>query len=282
VLTDLKKIFSYLGNDLKAIAAFNVVNIDMVRAVLEAASLENKPVIIQIFRRMIDDGAGEYLSEVVQHICKKIDIPVVLHLDHGIKIKQIKKALDYGFTSVMIDGSLLEFNKNVAIVRQTKEIIKSYGLEKKVSVEGELGGIPLAEDLDINNSMVLSDPSKVEEFVRLTDIDALAIAFGTAHGFYLKKPELNFELLKEINRRVETPLVLHGGTGLSDEDIRRSIKYGIKKVNIATELQKFYIDEIVKSEIKNDGKFLPLDVLAKPVRERLTELVRTKIRMVCG
>jgi len=282
VLVNLKKIFSYLGNDLKAIAALNVSNIDMVRAVVEAANMENKPVIIQVFRRLIDDGAGDYLSEVIKYICAKAEIPFVLHLDHGLKIEQIKKALDCGFTSVMVDGSALEFEKNVALVMEAKEIIKSYKLEREVSIEGELGGIPLAEDAGIEKNRLFTDPEKAEEFVKLTGIDALAIAFGTAHGFYLTRPELNFDLLREISKRVEVPLVLHGGTGLSDEDIKKSIRYGIKKVNIATELQKFYIDGLVKSEIENKGKFIPLDVLTRPVREKLIELIRTKIRLVSG
>jgi fructose-bisphosphate aldolase class II len=252
----------------------------MIRAVVDAAYLEKKPVVIQIHRRLLDDKMGEYLSEIIKYIAEDIDIPIVLHLDHGVDLIQIRKALDYEFTSVMIDGSALSFDENVLLVKKTRELIDLYGLGNKVSIEGELGGIPSAMGYGSSDNYKFTDPDEAEAFVKLTNIDALAIAFGTAHGIYTSKPKLNFELLKEISKRVNTPLVLHGGTGISNECIIKSIKYGIKKVNIATELQKFYIDGIVDAQTKSSGSFLPWDILTRQVRDNLTDLIRSKIKLV--
>lgn len=280
MLVNLREIFDKYKNDFKAIAAFNVANTDMVRAVVDAACLEGKPVVIQVFRRLLDDKTGEYLSEIIKYIVKDIDIPMVLHLDHAIDLIQIRKALDYGFTSVMIDGSVLDFNDNVSLTKETKKLIDSYGFEDRISVEAEIGGIPPASGDSSINNYELTDPEQAEEFVKLTNIDAMAVAFGTAHGIYTKKPELDFNLLKAISKRVKVPLVLHGGTGLSPDVIKKAIKSGIKKVNVATELQKFYIDEIVKKQIENKSKFMPLDIMIKPIRDNLMNLIRLKIKMI--
>lgn len=280
MLVNLKDIFEDNKGSSQAIAAFNIANIDMIRAVMDAAIAEKKPVVIQIFRRLLDDSTGEYLAEIIKYMAKDINIPIVLHLDHGINMIQIKKAIEYGFTSVMVDGSDLDFEGNIVLVKEAKKLIALYGCEGKISLEAELGSIPCAANLDYSKNLVFTDPVKAEEFVKLTNINALAIAFGTAHGIYTKKPELNFKLIKEIAKRIKIPLVMHGGTGLSDKDIKKSIESGIKKVNVATELQKFYINEIKEAGIKNNGKFVPLDVLTKPIRENLMKLIRSKIKTI--
>lgn len=265
-----------------AIAAFNVANIDMVRAVINAGELEGKPVVVQVFRRLFEDETCEYVAETVKYAARKTSIPVILHLDHGIDISHIKKALELGFTSVMVDGSNLEFNKNISLVLEAKEVINEFKNENKISIEAELGGIPSACGLNSGDNSMFTDPLQVKEFIDRVKVDAIAVSFGSAHGLYIEKPRLDFELLRKITQQTKIPLVLHGGTGLPDRDIKRSVKLGIKKVNIASELQKYYAVRFKEEEMKNERRFIPLDILTRPIREELTDLIRDKIRLING
>lgn len=277
MLVNLKDIFNKYLEDYQAVAAFNVVNIDMLKAVIAAAELEKKPVVIQVLKRIFEDDICEYLVSTIKFAIRKSEIPMALHLDHATNISQIKKAVELGFSSVMIDGSFLNHNENVSLVLEAKQIIKPH----KISIEAELGGILPASISRKEMEVMFTDPEEVTMFIKDTyGVDALAVAIGTAHGLYAEKPEINFKLLKQITEKNSVPIVLHGGTGVSDEDIKKVITMGVKKVNIGTELQKFYIDGFKKAVDKNEDKFIPLDILLKPVRNDLMELIRSKIKLI--
>lgn len=277
MLVSLKDIFNkYLGEK-QAVAAFNIANIDMLRAVIVAAEKENKPVVIQIFRRMLEYDIIDYLLIVAKFAIERTEIPIALHLDHAINISQIKKAINLGFSSVMIDGSLLNYEDNVSLVLETKKITKPY----EISIEAELGGIAPASSTITEREAMFTDPNKAAMFIKdINGVDALAVAIGTAHGIYTEEPKINFNLLKRIITNISVPIVLHGGTGIHNEDIKKVINIGVRKVNIGTELQKFYVDCFQRIIAKNKNNFVPLDVLLKPVREDLTELIRSKIKTI--
>jgi len=280
VLINLKSLFESYVKKSQAVAAFNVGNIEMIKVIFDVAKLEKKPVIIQVFRRVFEDGTGAYLAEAIKYAANKTDLPVVLQLDHCINMSQLAEAIELGFTSLMVDGSALNFEDNISMILDAKNLIKSYKKEGEISVEAELGGIPIASIEMDKQDFNFTDKEEAVRFLKLTKVDALAISFGSAHGLYKRKPELNFELLKSISSSVNTPLVLHGGTGLSDDDIRTSIKFGIKKVNISTELQKYYVDKIKEESSRNNGNYVPLDILLKPVKEGLKDIVRSKIQLI--
>ncbi|MHB8278344.1 MAG: class II fructose-bisphosphate aldolase [Candidatus Humimicrobiaceae bacterium] len=280
MLINLKSLFETYISKSQAVAAFNVGNIEMIKAVFDTVKIEKKPVVIQVFWRVFEEGTGAYLAEAIKFAANKIDLPIVLQLDHCINMSQLAEAIELGFTSLMVDGSALNFEDNISMIFDAKKLIRSYKKEGEISIEAELGGIPVASIEMEKQDFSFTDKEEAVRFSKLTKVDALAISYGSAHGIYKRKPELNFELLKNISGSIDTPLVLHGGTGLSDGDIRTSIKFGIKKVNISTELQKYYIDKIKEESLKNNGNYIPLDILLKPVKEGLKDIVSSKIKLI--
>ena len=163
---------------------------------------------------------------------KRAKVPVVMHYDHGLTFDKCMEALKLGFSSVMFDGSLADGDSNTSATREIVKIAHSFG----ASVEGEIGHVGNADVGDEEHADMYTTPEEAEEFVKATGVDALAVAIGTAHGVYKSKPRLNIERLKEIREKIDTPLVLHGGSGLSDDDFRDTVKNGIAKVNIFTDL----------------------------------------------
>ena len=256
-----------------AIAAFNIGNYESLKAVIDCASEEKLPVIIQIFNRLFNDDKARDMAALVRVMAENADIPVVLHLDHGRTISQVKKAVQYGFTSVMIDASDLSMEENIQMTREVVAIAHPHN----ISVEAELGRLLPKGTIDCENFLTV--PEEALEFVNLTGIDALAVAIGTSHGFYKETPFIDLERLKKINALVGIPIVLHGGSGTPNEDIQKSILIGIRKINIATELHQVYIDALaVQAEIHKE-KFSPIDVYNIPVYEKMKELVRQKMNL---
>ena len=219
-----------------------------------------------------DDKARDYAA-LVKVMAENTDVPVVLHLDHGKTIDQIRQAVQYGFTSVMIDASDLPMEENISMTKEVVAIAHPYN----ISVEAELGRLLPKGTVDSENFLTV--PEEALEFVKLTGIDALAVAIGTSHGFYKETPFIDLQRLKKINNLVGIPIVLHGGSGTPDADVQQSILYGIRKINLATELHKVYIDATeIQAEI-HKTKFSPIDVYNVPVYEKMKELVRLKIRL---
>lgn len=214
------------------VGLFNTTNTDMLEAVISAAEELNSPVVIGTAEVLLPYGELGLIAPSLLAAAKRASVPVVLHYDHGLTFDRCIQALDLGFSSLMFDGSAGDYDKNIADTRRIVEIAHSRG----VSVEGEIGHVGDATVGDDRLSDMYTTPDEAESYVKATGVDALAVSIGTAHGVYKNKPQLNLERLAEIRNRVDVPLVLHGGSGLTDDDFKNTIKNGIAKVNIFTDL----------------------------------------------
>lgn len=212
------------------IPAFNVGSLEMVRGALRAAEELGTPVIIQIAERLLKYSPLELIGPGMVQAAKEAKVPVGVNFDHSSTYEVIEKALDLGFTSVMYDGSTLPFEENIAGTRRIVELAGKYG----ASVEGELGLVGGSEDGLSDHGILCTNPDKAREFCERTGIACLAVAIGNAHGDYPVAPVLAFDILEQINQKAGVPLVLHGGSGISDEDFRKAISLGIAKINIGT------------------------------------------------
>lgn len=221
-----------------AVGLFNSVNLEMARGIIEAAEKLRAPVIMGTAEIFLPCGPLEELSYFLIPMAKKAKVPVVIHLDHGLKKETCIQALELGFTSIMYDCSMDSYEDNVAKVKEMADIAHSYG----ATIEGELGQVGDNEDSSEGNlyfedpTKYYTDPLMAKDFVEKTGVDALAISVGTAHGAYKLPPKLDFERIKTIANTISVPLVLHGGSGLTDNDFRQAISQGISKVNIFTDL----------------------------------------------
>lgn len=214
------------------VGLFNTTDTDMLEAVIAAAEELNSPVVIGTAEVLLPYGELELIAPSILHLAKNAKVPVVMHYDHGLTFDRCMQALRLGFSSVMFDGSAGDYEKNIADTKEIVKIAHSLG----ASVEGEIGHVGQASSEDNLLADMYTTADEAEAYVKATGVDALAVAIGTAHGVYKTKPQLNLERLQEIRNRIDTPLVLHGGSGLSDDDFRNTIKYGIAKVNIFTDL----------------------------------------------
>lgn len=216
-----------------AVGLFNAVNLELARGILAAAQRTGSPVIMGTAEVLFPYGPLEEVSYYLIPMAKKAGIPVVIHLDHGLKKETCLKALDLGFTSIMYDCSTDDYDTNVEKVREMAEIAHSRG----ATIEGELGHVGDNTDAaEADPSFFYTDPGQARDFVEKTRVDALAVAVGTAHGAYKLPPKLDFDRIRAIKEQAKVPLVLHGGSGLTDEDFRQAIRAGISKINIFTDI----------------------------------------------
>lgn len=261
-----------------AVPAFNIHNLETLQGVVDTAVEMRSPVIIAGTPSTIEYAGAEYIHAMAEVAAHKYDIPIAIHLDHFEDVEAIKRNIDIGFKSCMIDASKLEYEKNIAKV---KEVV-DYAHKFDATVEAELGKLGGQEDdLIVDEKDVMyTNPNDVAEFVKRTGIDSLAVAIGTAHGLYKGEPKLDFERLKEIRSKVEVPLVLHGASDVSDELVMKAISLGICKVNVATDLKipfsgalKEYFNE--HPEANDPRKYMT------PGKEAMKKIVEHKIQ-VCG
>ena len=261
-----------------AIAAFNVYNLETIQAVVEAAWEESSPVIIQTTPGSLEDAGIPYVAACVKTAAQLYDIPGCLHLDHCESFDIIMHCIRAGYTSAMIAGSKLPYDENETIVMKVVDIARGVG----VAVEGEIGRIGGTEDdmTTDERDAALTVPEEAWDFARATGVDTLAVAIGTVHGIYKGEPKLDFERLSAINDRVGIPLVLHGGSGIPDGAVRESIKRGICKVNIATELKVPMANAIQGVFAANPRENDPRKYMGA-AKEAVKEAARTKIRL-CG
>ena len=213
-----------------AVGAFSVGNMEMVMGAIRAAEELHTPIILQIAEKRLKNSPLSLMGPMMVSAAKNAKVEIAVHLDHGLTMNCVKEALSFGFTSVMLDGSLLPFADNIALTQGVVAAASVYG----ATVEAELGVVGGNEGDTAEHRITCTDPAMSKEFCERTGIDALAVAIGNAHGNYPVSPELRFDVLEEIYRTVDIPLVLHGGTGISDEQFRRAISLGIRKINIAT------------------------------------------------
>ena len=286
-----------------AIGAFNINNMEIIQGIVDAASENNSPVILQVSSSAIKYARMPYLLKMVEAAVETTNIPIALHLDHGPDFETCKECIDAGFTSVMIDGSKYNFEENVEL---TKEVV-GYAHPRGVVVEAELGKLAGIED-DVNVSAsdaMYTDPEQAKEFVERTGCDSLAIAIGTSHGAYKFKGEakLRFDILAKVKELIpNTPIVLHGAStvipelvemcnkygadipgakGVPDEILNEASKSGVSKINVDTDLRLAMTAAIRKEFAENPSAFDPRKYLT-PAREKITEVVEHKIRDVFG
>lgn len=274
--TTLKEVLKEANELNMAIGAFNTHNLEMLPAIIKAAVQEKTPVIIQTSCGTANYVGHRNLVAVCKSLAEEYGVDVVLHLDHAKDYDEIRKAIDAGYSSVMFDGSSLPLKENILGTKRVIAYAKAHG----VSVEAELGTVGGTEDgVAVAMDMVrYTDPDDAVTFVKQTGIDALAVAIGTNHGQYKSKTEISFDQLEKIRNAVDIPLVIHGGTGVKDEDVQRVIDLGIRKFNVGTELlvgwnrksRECYDSH--KENVSNRDNVVPcLDVI--------TEIVRRKIQL---
>ena len=257
-----------------AVPAFNAENMEMVQAIVAAAEEMKSPVMIQTTPTTVKYITREMAYAMVKSEADKANVPVALHLDHCEKYEDVVAAMEVGYSSVMIDASKIPYEENVAVTAKVVEAAKKFG----ATVEAELGTVGGKED-GHSADVIYTDPDQALDFATRTGVDIFAVAIGTAHGFYKGEPKLNFELLAKLRGMISVPLVLHGGSGVPDEMIRRTIELGISKVNFATELRAA-MTAAVREALKNDALIDPKKFMG-PGREAVKELCIHKIKL-CG
>lgn len=236
MLVDLKEILKTAEENKCAIGSFNTPNLTSIKAVISAAEELEQPVIIM--HAQVHEEMGlckmDEIAPVMLFMADRARVPVCVHLDHGTDLEYIKRGMELGFTSVMYDGSELTVDEN----RKNTSLTVEWAMKHGISVEAEVGSMGAREGGAQGNESIYTDPDAARDFVEQTGIDALACAFGTAHGIYLKEPKLDFDRLDRIHKLVSVPLVMHGGSGVSEADYRRVIELGIRKINYYTYMAK--------------------------------------------
>ena len=257
-----------------AVGAFNLHCFEMLPAMIKAAEEINVPIIIQNQLGTAEYIGFEPLIAAVKALAEKSTVSVALHMDHCKDIEKLKKAIDCGYSSVMYDGSSLPIEENI---KNTKEVV-AYAHERGVSVEGEVGSIGGAEEgvVVAKDDAMYTKPEDALYFATETGVDALAVSIGTTHGQYKSKAKINYELLTELKTKLgDTGLVLHGGTGVSDEDMKRCVREGMKKINVGTELNKSYI-EVVNTTFPDATPLTSLRNLLGPANEKIKDIIIDK------
>lgn len=281
-----------------AVGAFNINNLESVLAVAEAASDEKSPAIIAVTPSAIKYAGLSYLAKIARTAAESASVPMSLHLDHGENFETASKCIEAGFTSVMIDGSFLKLEENIALTKQ----VVNFAHSKGVSVEAELGRLAGVEESTVEEKeAVLTDPNVAKDFVERTGVDALAVAIGTSHGAYKFKaePKLDFERLRLIKDRVAVPLVLHGASsvpqwiiekaskygaelagakGIPESNIKQAITLGIAKINIDTDLRLAFTAAVREVLANSPKEFDPRKILG-PAKEAMREVVKGKMRL---
>ncbi len=276
MLVNMKEILLKAKKNKYAIPQFNINNLEWARFILEKCEELKSPVILGV-----SEGAVKYMggylviSNMIKALIKdlNITIPVVLHLDHGNSFENCKEAIDSGFTSVMIDASKYDLQKNIEITKQVVE----YAKNNNVTVEAEIGKIGGSEDEE-NSDVLYANINECIELVQKTGINALAPALGSTHGLYKGTPKLEFNLMKKISEKTNLPLVLHGGTGIPDYQIKEAIEYGTTKININTELQVAWTNG-VRNFLKNNNKVYDPRKIIKSGEENMKEVIANKIKL---
>ena len=257
-----------------AVPAFNIENMEMAMAVLNKANEMKSPVILQTTPSTVKYASLSLFYSIVKALSEQVNIPVVLHLDHGNSFELANQALKSGYTSIMIDGSHYDFEEN--ITKSVVDAAKTYDRP----VEGELGTVGGKEDdLDVKESSKFTDPIQAAEFVKRTGVDSLAVAIGTAHGFYKSEPNIDVNRVKQICDIVDVPLVMHGTTGVSGEIVQQCIKSGICKVNYATELRAAYSKGVKNTITNNPDVYDPKEYGREAIKE--VEKIVEKNIIIC-
>lgn len=281
MLVSMKEMLEDAKKNHYALPAFDVSNYEMMRAVLEACEEEGSPALLMALGVDLVGKGLPLLSSMVRGASEHFNIPICFHLDHATDFDLIKSAIDVGFTSVMYDGSVLDFENNA----KNTAMVTKYAHARGISVEAELGHVGNASVGSISETGTYTDPGEsltvpeeVEKFVEITDVDALAVAIGTSHGVYKKTPELRIDRLDEITAVCNRPLVLHGGSGTPDDQMQNAIHHGITKINIYSDvvgaLNKGLKDKLNTIDNPSTWPF----IVFEDARTMMKEVVKDKLR----
>ncbi|MDN6731033.1 MAG: class II fructose-1,6-bisphosphate aldolase [Atopostipes suicloacalis] len=259
-----------------AVGQFNINNLEWTQAILQAGQEENSPMILGV-----SEGAAKYMggtkvvTAMVNALMETMDItvPVALHLDHGSSFETVKDAIDAGFSSIMIDNSAYPIDENIV---NTKKVV-DYAHEHGVSVEAEVGSVGGEED-GVTGGVIYADATECDRMVNEAGIDALAAALGSVHGTYDGEPKLGFDEMKEISELTNTPLVLHGGSGIPEHQIKKAIEFGHTKINVNTELQQVWAKRTREVIATDEDVYDPRKIIG-PGKENITESVKSHMRI---
>ncbi|MBI3037068.1 class II fructose-1,6-bisphosphate aldolase [Candidatus Woesearchaeota archaeon] len=297
VLVSGNKLLQKAKKGCYAVGAFNTNNLEITKAVIAAAVETNSPVFLQLSSGALKYGGFE-LAGLALAFARKVPVPVAVHLDHGLSFELARECINFGFSSVMIDGSSLPFAKNIAV---TKKVV-AIAHKRNVAVEAELGQLKGREDEVFSARHTYTDPSAAAKFVKLTNVDSLAVAIGTSHGAYKFKgaPKIDLQRLKEIGKLVDVPLVLHGASsvnhslvaaanrygarlssaqGVPEPQIKKAVKLGVCKVNEDTDLRIAFTGAVRKFLKENPSAYDPREVLS-PATEAMKAVVMRRIRVL--
>ncbi len=273
MLTNLKTILDVAYENKYAVGSFNGYNSETFRGIIEAGKETNTPIILAFGAKYLTNFSLESAAALTKSLAEDLDIPVCLHLDHCADMDVVFRAIKAGFGSVMYDGSMLPYEQNLANTKKVCEVAHACG----VSVEAELGSIAAGDkshEGSADDKEVYTDPKLAKEFVEITKVDALAVSVGTVHGLYKGKPNIRFDILEEINKEVGIPLVMHGGSGIPEEDILKSIANGISKINVNTEIATYVVEQTTKYLQEKQPHF---SVLSLKQEEFVKEIVKKYI-----
>lgn len=273
MLVSLKHVLDLAEAGGFCIPAFNVYNMETAMGVIKAAEEARAPIIMQVYPRLMKEEAGYYLSPVILAAASRASVPVCFHLDHGPSELETTRSLRYGATGIMLDGSTLPFEENIALTRRVVETCAHVG----VQVEGELGHVGTTNDADMDE---FTTPEDAKRFVEETGVACLAVAVGTAHGRYKKPPKLDIERICAIREATgNAALVLHGGSGVPDEEIRRAVAAGVRKMNFATDICYAFLDCCLEELQKPDRAIAVDNFMKKPI-EAVKAFCISRIKLV--
>lgn len=260
-----------------AVGSFNIFNLESAKAIIAAAEAENAPVMLQIWSGFADFIGLDVLGAIAVCEAKRARVPVAVHLDHGATLSQVGQSVAAGFTSVMLDGSALPLEENIALTRNVVEFCR--GLD--IPVEGEIGHVGGSEGGGTRDEIVYTDPDEAVAFWKDSGVDFVAVSIGTFHGVYEDAPRLNIDLLKALAARISAPLVLHGSSYTPDDQLAEAVRHGISKINVATEVS----DTMIRATLEHTRsleKVKYANQLTDVPYQAVTELVRRKIRLFGG
>ncbi len=257
-----------------AIGAFNTSDIEITQAIMDVAKESKAPIMIQTSEKAIDYAGLENIYDVVKNESERLGIDVALHLDHGSNFEIVKRCLEVGYKSVMIDGSKLEYDDNIKLTKEVVELAKKYDAQ----VEGEIGTIGGVEDDISNKNIKCTDPDIALKFVKLTGVNSLAIAFGNAHGVPDPKEKLDFDVLSQVAKLVKIPLVFHGASSTPINDMKKAISLGMSKVNIDTDIRMAFSGSIKKFQQNHPDIYDPREIL-ESAKEAVRKVVEKKIKI---
>ncbi|MDD7447404.1 MAG: class II fructose-bisphosphate aldolase [Clostridiales bacterium] len=269
MVTNLKQILALAEEKGAAIPAFNCYNMESAMGVMQAARETGAPVIFQMFSRMFDTEFGPFEAAAIHEAIRQLPTPAVMHLDHGAGIPEVLRALRLGATGIMIDASTKPLDENIATTRRAVEICAECG----VSVEGELGHVGGTADEKMSD---FTDVEEAKRFAKETGVAAMAVMVGTAHGVYKKAPVLDIQRIADIHRETGLPLVLHGGSGVPDDQVKMAVKAGVRKMNFATDLVYAFFNSVYAK----NGEIRAMDVFMQEPVEAIKKYCIEKIQLL--